>query len=149
MSNSVSRRSRSLLPNALGFAGREMDDLFDRLFAPETGGQSASWNAPISIWEEEERFHIEVELPGVPDDSIEVTFDKGQLRISATRKQEEVEGRSYLHSERRFGAIERVINIPDTVDADSIVAEFSNGLLNLQLSKKPEILPKKIEISTR
>ncbi len=160
MSSSLSRQARSLLPGAFGVAGREMDDLFDRLFQGENGCTSSRLAAPMSVWEEGEHFHVEVELPGFSQDAIDVTFDKGTLSISGSRelpgKKEAAEGdqaesprRKYLHNERSYGSFTRNISVPDGVDADSISAQFDAGVLHISLTKKPEVMPKKIEIKSR
>ncbi|HBE72033.1 MAG TPA: heat-shock protein Hsp20 [Planctomycetaceae bacterium] len=147
MSNSTCRQTRSLLPGAFGFAGRDMDELFDRLFTSENGA-SQSVPAPMTIWEEADQFHVEVEMPGVAEDSVDVTFDKGKLSISARRDAPESNDRKYFLSERRYGELSRVVSVPDEVDPESISATFANGLLNVTLAKRPSELPRKIEIKT-
>lgn len=147
MSNSACRQTRSLLPGAFGFAGREMDELFDRLFTSENG-PGPSVPAPMTIWEENDEFHVEVEMPGVAEDSVDVTFDKGKLTVSARRDAPESEQRKYFLSERRYGELSRVISVPDEVDPESISATFTSGLLHVTLAKRPSELPRKIEIKT-
>ena len=65
--------------------------------------------------------------------------------MSAERKAPEGE-RNYLHHERAYGKIERVITLPETVDSEKIDAELKDGVLRLQLAKKPELQPKKIQV---
>lgn len=145
MSNSVTRHSRSLLPGAFGFAGREMDDLFDRLFTGENG-PCRRMTAPVAIWEEEEQFHIEFELPGLTDDNVDVTYDKGKLTVVASRQSPSSDERKYLVNERSFGEVTRTIAVPDEVDPETIEASFANGILSVALAKRPSELPKKIAV---
>ncbi|MCA9129939.1 MAG: Hsp20/alpha crystallin family protein [Planctomycetales bacterium] len=148
MSNSVLRRGRSLLPEAFGVAGRDLDDLFDRLFTPNTNGSASQWVAPLAIWEQGDQFHLEVELPGVSDENVDVTFEKGHLKIAVVLEKSKDENRKYLHDERTYGSMTRVISVPDTVDHESITADLKTGILHVQLTKRPELMPKKIEIKT-
>ncbi|OYP38139.1 Hsp20/alpha crystallin family protein [Rhodopirellula sp. MGV] len=154
MSKLSSSLSRSLGPSPLAMASREMDELFDRLFQPVVGGQAVrsngrQWSAPVSIWEEGEQFHIQMDLPGFSHEDLDVSFNDGQLAITATRKRDDAESRKYLHDERHWGEVSRVIPLPDSVDPDSIEASYVDGVLSVTLAKRPEVLPKKIEIKTR
>ena len=149
MSSSTSRHARSFLPAAFSVAGREMDDLFDRLFQPDSNGQSHRFSAPVAIWEEGEHFYVEVEMAGVTQDAIDLTFEKGFLKVSAKRESPASEERKYIHNERSYGDVTRTISVPEGVDPESIDAELSNGILRLQLTKRPEVVPKKIEVRTK
>ena len=142
-------RSRSLGPSVLGVASREMDDLFDRLFYPSGNVKSVQWMPPISVWEEGDHYCLEMDLPGLEPEEIEVTFQEGSLKISGSRSRHESEGRKYLQDERCWGDISRLIAIPDSVDPDSIEANYDDGVLRVELAKRPEVMPKKIEIATK
>lgn len=147
MSNPVTRHSRSLLPGALGFAGREMDDLFDRLFTSENGPYNRI-AAPAAIWEEADQFHVEFELPGLTEDNVDVTYDKGKLTVVARRESPGSDERKYVVNERSFGEVTRIIAVPDEVDPETIEANFANGILGITLAKRPSELPKKIAVKS-
>src|SRR5689334_9543085 len=76
--------------------GREMDQIFDHFFGPNSGQGSGSERtsgetgstifAPSSLWEEEGRWGLEVELPGVQLDDIDITLEKDALRVTAERR---------------------------------------------------------------
>jgi len=106
------------------------------------------WRAPLAIWEDDDVFHVEAEMPGVADEDIDVTVEKNVLTIKAERKLSD-EDREYMYLERRFGEVERTITLPDTVDATAVEAELSSGVLHMKLAKKPESQPKKIEVKTK
>jgi HSP20 family protein len=127
-------------------ANREMNQLFDALWSGE-GARPAGWFAPASLWEEGDSFFVEAEMPGVASDQLELTLEKNVLRIAAERKSPEGE-RTYLHNERVYGRIERSVTLPETVDSDSIEAQLKDGILLVKLHKRPESLPKRIEIKT-
>jgi len=124
-------------------AQRELDQVFDHFFG--NGAQSASYYAPATLWEEEGRWSVEVDLPGVRQEDIDVTLEKNALRLTAERKAPQADVK-FWHQERAFGKIERVITLPETVNPDGIEAELKDGVLRLHLSKRPELQPKKIQV---
>lgn len=122
----------------------EVDTLFNQFFGqgPVNRGLAA-WRAPASLWEENERYYIEVDAPGVSRESADVTFDKGVLSITLERATGE---QKYHHNERGFGKVTRTITLPDTVDPESIEAELVDGVLKVSIAKTPESQPRKIEL---
>ena len=123
-----------------------LDHLFDDFFRPRSS-ETPTWYAPTSIREGEDHFSVEVELPGVHNDDIDLTVEKDVLRVTAERKPPE-DDQAYLHLERRCGKFERTVSLPDTVDTGSVEAELKNGVLHIKLVKKPETQPKKISVKT-
>ena len=75
-------------------------------------------------------------------ENVDLTFEKGVLRISAERIPDD-EKRKYWHQERRFGRLERYVTLPESVDPESIEAELRSGVLHVALAKMPESQPKK------
>jgi HSP20 family protein len=124
---------------------QEMDELFGRFFGENRSISSGGWYAPVSLWEDEKQLRLEMELPGVRKEDVDLTVHQGNLRISAERKGTEEE-RRYWYNERRFGRLERVIPLPEAVDASHIDAELRDGVLHVTLAKKPEAQPMKISV---
>jgi HSP20 family protein len=137
------------LPRTFGTVQREMDQLFDTFFGAANGGSALAsrWIAPAAMWEEEGKFHIDLELPGVKSDDLDITFEDNSLRIKAVRRTVDGE-RKYWHNERVYGEVARVITLPDTVDPESIEAALNEGVLHVTISKRPETQPKKISVKT-
>ena len=121
----------------------EFDTLFNQFFRSEG---VATWHAPVSIWEAENTFHVDVDAPGVTKEDVEITFDKGTLQISLERKSPEGE-RTNWHNERGYGKVSRSFSLPDTVDPNTITAELTNGVLHVTITKLPEAQPKKIDVN--
>jgi HSP20 family protein len=128
---------------------RDVDDLFNRLFGEfgegDRGAMVRGWQAPVSIWDDAENIYVEVELPGVSGDDIEVVVEDGSLRLRGERKVP-TERRKYWYNERAFGQFERVISLSEMVDPDKIEAEMRSGVLSIKLVKKPEARRKKVTI---
>lgn len=126
---------------------RDVNQLFDALLQSvnSASDEVRTWFAPAALWEAGDCFYVEADMPGVQREDVEVTFEKNVLRVAADRKAPEGE-RTYWHNERGYGRVERTIKLPETVDPESILAELKDGVLYLKISKRPESLPKKIEI---
>lgn len=136
-------RLRDLLPGSIA----EVDSLLDQFFGPAGNPLSnqAGWRTPASLWEDDEQLHLEIDAPGVNKEAVEVTFDKGTLTVTLERSRPE--DRKFVHNERRFGKLTRTLALPDTVDPDTIQAGLTDGVLRISIAKRPEIQPKKIELS--
>jgi HSP20 family protein len=131
-----------MFPKSLDAMQSEVDSMFDTLL----NGTSTrnTWPAPASLWEEEGSWRLEVELPGVKQENVDITVEKNTLRIVAERPSPE--DRKYFHQERGYGRIERQITLPETVNPESIEAELKDGVLSLVLAKRPESQPRKIAV---
>jgi HSP20 family protein len=123
--------------------------MLEHFFGPGSGGGAVAsrWLAPASLWEDQGKFNLEIELPGVKSEDVDITFEDNSLRIKAVRKTVEEE-RKYWHNERAYGEVARVITLPDTVDPDSIEASMVDGVLHVTIAKRPETQPKKINVKS-
>ena len=140
MSTSLQKnRLGHLLPGNLP----EFDNLFNHFFRPE---EAAMWRAPASIWEADNTFHIEMDAPGVAKEDVEVTFDKGALQVTLERRAPDSQ-RTNWHNERGYGKISRCVSLPDTVDPETIAASLANGVLHVEIAKRPEAQPKRIDVN--
>jgi len=124
-----------------------LGSFFDGFFGDDGGFASRAWSwAPVAMWEDDNQIHIEVELPGVSEQDIEVMVDNGKLFIRGERKAEE--GRRYLVNNRSFGQFEQVITLPEAVDSEGVNATLTNGVLGIDLPKSPEARPRRIMLRT-
>lgn len=120
-----------------------VDRLFDEWFHGFNGA-STNAAAPWAWWEDDAGVHLEIELPGVKKDDLELVVHKGQLQLKCERKAEE--GREYRYNDRRYGKFERTIGLPETIDTENVQAEMRDGVLYVTLSKRPEVQPKRISV---
>ena len=104
----------------------------------------------VNIKETAEDFKIEVAAPGLEKNDFKITMDKDRLTISAQKEEKKVEeGENFTRKEFSFNSFSRSFDLPDTIQADGILANYENGILNITLPKKPEAKPqpaKQIEI---
>src|SRR5436305_5039135 len=136
----VRTRRFNFPPNdSLGSMQREMEHFLGRFLndTTENAGAARGWRAAVSMWDDADKVYVELELPGVTKDSIDLTVHNGMMRISGERKLPESD-RNYWVNERLFGPFERAIALPEDVDPDSIDAQLTDGVLRIVLSKKPE-----------
>jgi HSP20 family protein len=127
----------------------EMNRTFGRWFGREEGDEPAPrrWVPALDVTESTDAYHIDVEVPGIDPENINVTVDQGMLTVSGERRSEEEKSdRSYHRVERRYGSFRRSISLPRDVDAGHIQASYDNGVLRLQVPKTESSQPRRIEV---
>ena len=108
----------------------------------------ATWRPRTDVVERDDAYELYVELPGLSRDDVSISFKNDSLTISGDAARDDQEGEHYYRRERNSGAFSRTFRVPEQgVDAESISASFSEGLLSLRLPKAAEILPTRIEIT--
>ncbi len=118
-----------------------LDDFFDD-FEPKTYS-----NMKCDIYEKENNYFIEMDIPGFDKKDINIDFDNGYLTITASKENTvDEEEKNYIRKERSYGKYQRQFYMGD-IDEEQITAEFNNGILKVVAPKKEEIsTKKKIEI---
>ncbi len=131
---------------------RELERLFELQPArDEDGTQSATadWVPTVDIKEEENRFVVYADIPGVDPKDIEITMDKGVLTIRGERKHESKEEREgYKRIERARGTFYRRFALPDTADVDNVSARGNNGVLEVVIPKQEAAQPRRISVDS-
>jgi HSP20 family protein len=85
----------------------------------------------------EDAYHIELELPGVKEEDIDISLHDGVLMVKGEKRSErEEKGKSYYFSERAYGAFQRSFRLPGDVNSERIDANFENGVLTVILPKR-------------
>jgi len=116
--------------------------LFDHFFANDKIG---GWY-PADIWEDQDSLHVELEMPSMTRDDIQVGYEDGLLKIEGEKKPPEHDVDYHL-AERRYGKFVRTFHLGNVVDPDSIEATFKDGVLTVTLAKRPETKARKIKIA--
>jgi HSP20 family protein len=127
----------------------EMGRLFDDLGVGLPRNVALVAFPPINVWEDAESFHVEVEVPGLTQEQVQVAVtNRNQLTIQGERLAlSEDAGKGRWHRrERGFGRFQRVLKLPTPVDADRVEAKLDNGVLALTLPKSEEARPRRIAV---
>lgn len=96
------------------------------------------------VYEKDNKFFVEVDMPGFNKDDISIEINKGTLSITAEKKHEEKEDKKYLCRERTYyGKYQRSFYLGD-IEEEQIEASFNNGILNISVPKKQEQSNKRI-----
>jgi len=101
--------------------------------------------APMSVWDDASAVYIDLDVPGVALEDLDVSMEKGKLTIRGERKTPD-RSPGYLHEERYFGRFERNVILNEWVDSSTVEASLHGGVLHLKLLKRPEAQPQKIVI---
>lgn len=105
------------------------------------------WYPAVDIREEEDRYEIEADVPGINPKDIKVTMENNVLTLKGERKQEkETTGEGYKRLERAQGVFYRRFGLPDGTDASKISARTNNGVLHIVLPKQEKVQPRRIEV---
>lgn len=121
---------------------REMGSLFDRrlITGDDISLTTSDWSPAVDIKEEDTRFLIVADVPGVEPDAIEVKMENGVLSIKGERQEEHKEEKEgYKRIERMHGSFHRQFTLPDTADADNITAKSHNGTLEISIPKREPV----------
>lgn len=118
---------------------QEVDRLFDELIHRPWGSARPSadpWNPEVDLYETETSFVLEVDLPGIREEDVEVMVDKGDLVLRGTRTVARTANQgNFYYQERRSGNFSRRLRLPASVDSTQIRAEVKHGVLRITLPK--------------
>jgi HSP20 family molecular chaperone IbpA len=101
---------------------------------------------PASVTEIGDGYMLEIEMPGVEKDNLDISFENNELTIIGRRSLPAVEG-TLIHRESRPENFRRVFELDPSIDADKISAKIDQGLVTLTLPKAEHVKPSKITVS--
>ena len=120
---------------------RNSFDLFDNFFGDDDFFPKKEHHLmKTDIKEKKDKYVIEMDLPGYEKENISLTLKDGYLEISAKVNKEESneENEKFVHKERYYGHCSRSFYVGEQIQEEDINAEFKNGILKINISKKPE-----------
>jgi HSP20 family protein len=130
-----------------------LQDQFNRLFNesfrnhPEESALT-TWAPAVDIYETPNELVVKADLPDVNEKDIDVRVENNLLTIRGERKFEKsVSEENYLRVERTYGAFSRSFSLPNTVNPESIGAEYKNGVLTVTLPKREESKPRQVKVT--
>jgi HSP20 family protein len=126
----------------------EMDRLLSGVLPSSPLGVWARREGPaVNAWEEDDALKVEMEVPGVKNENLDISVVENELVIRVELPEHEEEGVTYHRRERPVGSFSRRIPLPFEVDADKVAAELSQGVLRVTLPKAPSAKPRKIAVN--
>lgn len=132
----------------LGGLRREIDRLFDDAGGVSAGGR---WLPAADIREDDNSIDIDVELPGIDPENVDINVENGILTVAGEKRTEHEEGKEgqYHSVERRYGSFVRSFQLPQGLDESKITANFNSGLLTVEIPKSALPQPRRIQIAAR
>lgn len=119
---------------------------FERLFET-TDRPFNRWMPRVDVLDRDDALLVRTEIPGVDPESIDVTVESGTLTIKGSRSFENEEETENYHRKEIFeGSFERTILLPKGTDAEAVTAVSKDGILEISIPKRPEVLPRKITV---
>ena len=126
---------------------REIDRLFEDTFG--RGDAMSAWTPAVDVSENEKELRLEIELPGINPNEVELTAENGVLTIRGEKRSERKEGDEesrYHMVERSYGSFMRSFQLPQGLDQTKIQASYNNGILSVHLPKTALPQPHRIQI---
>ncbi len=135
--NMITNRMNRLFSETWGQGQDQQENLMTSAFVP-----------PVDIYEDEHNINLKVEVPGIDPKDVDIRLENNTLTVRGERKFEKEEKEENFHRvERRYGTFFRAFTLPNTVDPESVSADYDNGVLKLKLAKKAEAKPKQIKVN--
>ena len=134
-------------------AVKQFDNFFNEFLTPSVWSNPSTDVTSIpaaNVHETSAAYVLELNAPGRNKEDFKVNVDKDLLTISYEKKEDEVQqDQKTVRREFHFSSFKRSFSLDEKIDASNIQAKYENGILKIELPKKPEIRqePKQITIS--
>ena len=120
---------------------------FNPYFPAGRTGRAAGWTPAADVWETPDAYRIDLDIPSVAAEAVEVTVEENVLVMSGERaRPERSEGERGHRLERHYGRFSRRFRLPEDADADSVEARVVNGVLEVRIPKAEAHKPRRIEV---
>jgi HSP20 family protein len=131
-----------------------LQDRVNRLFHESfSGGRdeslaTSSFAPAVDVYEDEHNVTLKIEVPGIDEKDIDVRVENNTLTVHGERKfEKEEKEENYRRVERQYGSFSRTFTLPNTVDTESVSADYEKGVLKIKLAKRAEAKPKQIKVN--
>ncbi len=132
---------RSSLPSLL-------DDFFNTEKFFDTDFFKREWVPAVNIAENDNQYEVELSVPGMKKEDIQVHLDGGVLTVSGENKSEkEDKNKKFTRREFTYSSFSRSFTLPDNADENSINAKYEDGILKLSIGKKIKVQDQKKQIA--
>jgi HSP20 family protein len=127
--------------------GSAFDSLFEEVFGPLTTHDVRAWQPALETKVKDGKLFVHCDLPGVNPKDVEVSVEGDTLSISGERRAERTsEDEGGRRSEVSYGRFQRVLAVPEGIEADKITARYTNGVLEVEVPLPTAKLPKKVTV---
>jgi HSP20 family protein len=124
---------------------RDLDRMFD---APTS--RKGMWLPRVDVFERENQLIVRAEVAGVNPETLDVTVEGGTLTITGSRSFTEESDEGGFHRKEIFeGQFKRTVMLPEGVDPEAISASTKDGILEVAVPKRPEVLPRKVTVEVQ
>ena len=124
------------------FTANPYKSIFNDFFFNPVLDTPANAQPAVNIVETDHGFTLEVAAPGFNKEDFSIKVEKNLLTISGKKETKQEENSPvYRRREFAFTQFERSFRLPETIDTDSVNATLNNGILQVALAKKPELVP--------
>jgi HSP20 family protein len=124
---------------------RELDRLTQQVFG--TTARPAAM--PMDAYQQGDNFYIQLDLPGVSAESIDLTVEQNVLTVRAERTPRQADGAEMIVAERPYGTFTRQVFLGETLDAERINADYTAGVLTLTIPVRETAKPRNIQVTSR
>ncbi|MFD1553121.1 Hsp20/alpha crystallin family protein [Putridiphycobacter roseus] len=120
------------------------NDLFENnVLTPQTAVQRGINEPAVNIKENENGFSLALASPGMKKEDFKINLNENILSVSAEVEEKKEENQDkYTRKEFSFSSFKRDFNLPESVDTESITANYFDGILTINIAKKEEAKPK-------
>lgn len=127
---------------------REMNRLFDSITPTREDGAGLAFVPPAELHETGDAIHLNLEIPGMSPQDLDIQVTADAVSISGERKSEiKTEEKGMTRTEFRYGKFRRVIPLPSRIQNTHVQAEYKDGILNLVLPKAEEEKNKVVKVN--
>ena len=127
----------------------DLENIFDHVLGGHRSHSERTFVPRSAIAESETGFIVNVELPGVTSEDVSVEVADGSLTVSGQKRVNELPENITVHRDERIvGKFHRAFEFPTQVDFDKIDATFKNGVLEINLPKSAQVLPRKVQVKS-
>jgi len=118
----------------------------DRFTQQMFGTPAAPGGMPIDAYRVGDEFIVEIDLPGVDAETIDVTVEKRMLTVTAERKRATTDGTQLLIGERAHGTFRRQLLLGDSLDLEHVAARYHDGVLTVSVPIAATAKARRVEI---
>jgi HSP20 family protein len=123
---------------------RDLDRLTQQVF----GTAARPSSMPLAAWRDGDEFVVELDLPGVDQDKLDIDVERNVLTIRAERLSHVPDAADAVATERSWGVFSRQLVLGDSLDTDKVDADYTAGVLRLRIPIAERAKPRKISISS-